>query len=254
MYRTCGIHLTSIFPTPSFTQNALFSNSCSGLGRGSMDQVTIGGKSISLSKQGMNIDLESEAKISIRPGQFDDAIEEGKKMFQSLAEPIKDPLKQLYEEHQSSLRHKRNDQLNLVYKGRQHQSERERGSSRYEVNQVKQFSRKKNKNNLYRRLQQTDFVAQDINWSDFVNPNKNELDQTSLEIKEEEQESLRLELEGGDYERYLSFPKSIREKYNLDNDVATSLQKVIGQNSSYKLSEKKMLYETLFQNLNKPIQ
>src|ERR1044071_4150072 len=91
--RARGVHLTSIFPP--FIQNASFSDLCPGLGRGSMNQVILGGQSISLSKEMNN--PESKVTISAQPGQFDDAIE-GKTMFQSLAEPIKDPLKQLYEE------------------------------------------------------------------------------------------------------------------------------------------------------------
>src|SRR3954453_7878230 len=91
-----GVHLTSIFPSSSITQNALFSGSCSGLGRGSMNHVILGGKSISLSKKEININPESEETINAikaQPGQFSDAIEE-KEIFQSLADPIKDPLKQ----------------------------------------------------------------------------------------------------------------------------------------------------------------
>jgi hypothetical protein len=261
--RARGVHLTSIFPSSSFTQNALFSGSCSGLGRGSMNQVILGGKSISLNKQEINIDPESEVTINaikVQPGQFNDAVEE-KEMFQSLAEPIKDPLKQLYEERQSSspsLRSKRSinkqqqTSVQGAYKREKDQSKGERGSSFiYKAKQPAQKKRNKNnKNDLDRNLRQTDFVAQDINWSDFINSSANEL---VLE-NEEEQEALRLEFEGGDYIRYLSFPKSIQEKFNLDNDIANSLQKIIGQNPSYKLSEKNLIYETLFQNLNKSMQ
>jgi hypothetical protein len=259
--RARGVQLTSKFP--SFTQNALFSDLCPGLGRGSMNQVTLGGKSIPLSKE-MNIDPESKVTINAinavnaQPGQFDDAIE-GKRMFQSLAEPIKDPLKQLYEERQlssPSLRSKRNsnkqkisDQLSLGAYKREKEYKREHGSYIY---QVKQPARKKNKNDLNKNLRQTDFVAQDINWSDFINSNTNELNHIIFENKE--QEALQLELEGGDYNRYLSFPKSIQEKFNLNNDIANSIQKTIGQNPSYKLPEKKLIYETLFQNLNKSAQ
>ncbi|RIA93547.1 hypothetical protein C1645_819305 [Glomus cerebriforme] len=270
--RTHGVLITLNFPSSSFTQNALFSSSCSGLGRGSMNQVTIGGKSISLNRQVMNINPEPKIKINVQPGQFDDAMEESKKIFQSLAEPIKEPLKQLYEERQLSspqLRRERNinykqqlqsNQLNIgVHKkkmelngNQKNRFEKEHEPSIY---QVKQSSRKNNnKNNRTRQLQQTDFVTQDINWSDFINSNTNELDQLSSENQEEEKEALRLELEGGDYDRYLSFPKSIQKKFNFDNDIANSLKKGIGQNPSYKLSEKKLFYETLFQNLNIPTQ
>ncbi|CAB4487068.1 hypothetical protein GLOIN_2v1625060 [Rhizophagus irregularis DAOM 181602=DAOM 197198] len=181
-------------------------------------------------------------------------------------EPIKDPLKQLYEERQLSStqlkrernnqqQRQRNNQLNL----RIHKKEMERTGSNIDrrdksekerdvISQIK--SRKNSKINRKRQLQQTDFVAQDINWSEFINSNANELDQITLENKEEEQKALQLELEGGDYDRYLSIPKSIQEKFNFDNDIANSLQIVIGQNPSYKLSEKKLVYETLFQNLN----
>ncbi|PKC05871.1 hypothetical protein RhiirA5_400683 [Rhizophagus irregularis] len=263
--RKRGVHLISNIPS-SFTQNALFSSSCPGLGRGSMDKVILGGKSFSLSSQEINVKPESKTKVNVRPGQFDDVIEENKIMFQSLVEPIKDPLKQLYEERQLSStqlkrernnqqQRQRNNQLNL----RIHKKEMERTGSNIDrrdksekerdvISQIK--SRKNSKINRKRQLQQTDFVAQDINWSEFINSNANELDQITLENKEEEQKALQLELEGGDYDRYLSIPKSIQEKFNFDNDIANSLQIVIGQNPSYKLSEKKLVYETLFQNLN----
>ncbi|GBB86360.1 hypothetical protein RclHR1_12790005 [Rhizophagus clarus] len=268
--RKRGAHLMSNVPS-SFIQNALFSSSCPGLGRGSMDKVTLGGKSFSLSSQA-NINSEPKTKVNVHPGQFDDAIEENKIMFQSLAEPIKDPLKQLYEERQllsPQLKRKgnfnkqqqgrRSNQLNLrVHKKemeqtdsniiRRDQSEKERG----QINQVK--PRKNNKKNRKKQLQPSDFVAQDINWSELIDSNANELDQITFVDKEEERKALWLELEGGDYDRYLSFPKSIQEKFNFDNDIANSLQKVIGQNPSYKLSEKKLVYETLFQNLNTPMQ
>jgi hypothetical protein len=270
--RKRGVHLISSIPS-SFTQNALFSSSSPGLGRGSMDKVTLGGKSFSLSSQEININPESKTKVNVRPGQFDDAIEENKIMFQSLTEPIKDPLKQLYEERQllspqlkreksfnNQQQKRRSIQLNLGTHGKKEMEQigsniDRRDQSRKERGQISQSKpRKSNKNNRKRQLQQTDFVAQDINWSEFVNSNANELDQITLENKEEEQRALRLESEGGDYDRYLSFPKSIQEKFNFDNDIANSLQKVIGQNPSYKLSEKKLVYDTLFQNLNTPTQ
>ncbi|GES86789.1 hypothetical protein GLOIN_2v1625060 [Rhizophagus clarus] len=221
--RKRGAHLMSNVPS-SFIQNALFSSSCPGLGP------------------------------------------------KDKAEPIKDPLKQLYEERQllsPQLKRKgnfnkqqqgrRSNQLNLrVHKKemeqtdsniiRRDQSEKERG----QINQVK--PRKNNKKNRKKQLQPSDFVAQDINWSELIDSNANELDQITFVDKEEERKALWLELEGGDYDRYLSFPKSIQEKFNFDNDIANSLQKVIGQNPSYKLSEKKLVYETLFQNLNTPMQ
>jgi len=254
--RTQCVNLLSNIPS-SFTQNALFSSSCPGFGRGSINQVTLGGKSILLSRQEININPESKAEVNVKPGQFDDAIEERNIMFQSLAEPIKDPIKQLYEERQLSSQLERERNINNQKQRRSNQGSHKKkmeqtGSNINQKDQFKKSIRENNKrDNDKRQLQQTDFVAKDINWSDFIN--SSQLDQPTLENKEEEQEALRLELEGGDYDRYLSLPKTIQEKFNFDNNLTDSLQKVVGQNPSYKLSEKKLVYETLLQNLNTPM-
>ncbi|CAG8475047.1 3709_t:CDS:1, partial [Scutellospora calospora] len=93
-----------------------------------------------------------------------------------------------------------------------------------------------------------EFIAEDINWSDFTASQI-----TSSESKEEEA-ALRLELKGGDYDRYLSVPDSIRNISEKDNVVNQfeSVQILIGQNPSYALSEKKVFYETLVRSL-KPL-
>ncbi len=242
--RTCSVYLNS----SSFTQNALFST---GLGRGSTDQITLGGKSISLSqrlkmKQEINVNMESETKVNVQPDQFEDAVEERKKTFQSLAEPVQEPLKQMYEGHKSSssppLRHERN----VV---QQKSNQLDVGVHKREMKNSPQFKLRNQseppKNKMQKSRQTTDFVVREINWSDYVNSDTNKLDPNALENKEE-----RLESGGGDYDHYISFPKSIQEKFNLDNNISNSLKKVIGQNPSYKLPEKKLFYETLFQNLN----
>ncbi|CAG8728864.1 9531_t:CDS:2, partial [Funneliformis mosseae] len=259
--RTCPVYVTS----SSFNQNALFST---GLGRGSMDQITLGGKSISLSQRlrknsevNGNTRLDTKVK-NARPGQFEDAIEQGKKTFQSLAEPIQEPLKQMYEEYKSS---SPLPPLRREGSATQRKQDNNRGMHKTLMNNSSRTDSKMNQKSRYKRKsehkyemrssipppRQTDFVVQDINWSDFINSSTNKLSvPDTLENSQDEQAALRLELEGGDYDRYLSFPKSMQGKFNLDNDLSNSLQKVIGQNPSYNLSEKKLFYEALLQNLN----
>ncbi|CAI2165650.1 6371_t:CDS:1 [Funneliformis geosporum] len=262
MLRPLSHHTSLVYvASSSFNQNALFST---GLGRGSMDQITLGGKSISLSQRLRNNSEVNgnkrfetkETKVTVRPGQFDDAIEEGKKTFQSLAEPIQEPLKQMYEEYKSS-----SPPPPLIREGsaNQRKPDNNRGTHKTLMNNSSRNDSKMNQRNRYKRKseprsrlpppRQTDFVVQDINWSNFINSSTNKLVPNTLENSQEEQAAKRLELEGGDYDRYLSFPKSMQGNFNLDNNLSNSLQKVIGQNPSYNLSEKKMFYEALLQNL-----
>ncbi|CAG8646669.1 8971_t:CDS:1 [Cetraspora pellucida] len=247
--------------TSAFIRTSNFSTSVPGLGRGGSGPISLGGKTFTFGetlwlKQGRE---SPQKNSSPQPGQFDDAKEE-REALKTLSEKLIVSEKDLSnyggeKELRRESEYRRPPEYDVEMqrqKSRNHRDmqQRETGTIRARSNlRSTAFKKKQHKHidNL-KQIQAKEFIVEDINWTNFVTSQI-----TSLESKEEE-EAFRLELKGGDYDRYLSVPASIqnmREKDNITNQFE-SIRILIGQNPSYTLSDKKVFYETLARSL-KPL-
>lgn len=95
------------------------------------------------------------------------------------------------------------------------------------------------------KLKVKDFVSEDIDWYDFT---LSQMKDRSLNIQDDDEETLKLESMGGDYERYVTVPDSIKEQEPIMDQLA-AIKNIVGQNAAYKLSDKKLFYETIAKTL-----
>ncbi|CAG8699001.1 23460_t:CDS:1 [Dentiscutata erythropus] len=252
------LHQTTI-RTPAFVRTSNFSTSLPGLGRGGSGPISLGGKTFTFGeklwiKQGRDILPKNSKNLSPQPGQFDDA-EEERKALHTLSEKL------IYGDGERELgresSYRRPPGYGIDYQRQKSRNnsrdtqQRQTGTTRVKPNVLSTASKKKQHKHIdnLNQIQAKEFIVEDINWSNFTASQP-----TSLESKEEEAAALRLELKGGDYDRYLSVPASvwdISEKDKVANQFE-SIQLLIGQNPSYNLSDKKVFYETLARSL-KPL-
>ncbi|RIB02110.1 hypothetical protein C2G38_2050322 [Gigaspora rosea] len=253
--------------TPAFVRTSNFSTSLPGLGRGGSGPISLGGKTFTFGeklwiKQGRDILPKNSKKLNSQLGQFDDA-EEERKALHTLSEQLIGGEKEInyltnYGDgegdsgRESSYRRPPGYGIDYQRQRPRNNSrdmqQRQTGATRVKSNVLSTTSKKKQHKHIdnLNQIQAKEFIVEDINWSNFTT-----LQPITLESKEEEAAALRLELKGGDYDRYLSVPESVRdisEKDKVANQFE-SIQLLIGQNPSYTLSDKKVFYETLARSL-----
>ncbi|RHZ68930.1 hypothetical protein Glove_292g52 [Diversispora epigaea] len=246
--------------TTCFGPNLKFYTSLgAGRGRGGGGTIELGGKTFSLT-----VPIKANPppkKLKVEPGQFDDKVDkvdevEERQHFETLSNPMRDP--QELERQRYRFQQQRGRGGGIGGRGGgvggrgggvgRGVGRGVGGAGRFDnsgVGRGKNRIRNITENKNLEKPQAKDFISEDIDWYDFtISQMKNH----SLNNQDDDEEVLKLESTGGDYERYVSIPNSIDEGETIMIQLE-GIKNVIGQNSSYKLSDKKLFYETIAKTL-----